>query len=332
MDFELLEKLLEEEPKYRLNQAKKAVFCDLIEDWHEVKALPKKLMEKLSENFSLEIKSEIFKAANGKTAKALLTLSDGLQTETVLMEHEKDRNTVCVSSAVGCPMGCKFCATGKMGFKRNLTKGEILTQLLVFARYLKSQGKKISNVVFMGMGEPFINYDNVLSAIKIINDKNGFGIGARKISISTSGVIEGINKLAEEKLQINLAISLHAPNNQLRSEIMPINNRYPLEKVLEAVDSYINKTSRKVMFEYLLLKDVNDSEIYAEQLANIMDRPLYMVNLIKYNPTGTFYSSDTKTIQKFKNILESRGVEVTQRYSFGTDINAACGQLATDKA
>ena len=331
MDFESLEKLLEKEPKYRLDQIKKAVFCDLIENWHEVKALPKELIEKLSKNISLEIKSEIFKATDGKTKKALITLNDGLKTETVLMEHERNRNTVCVSSAIGCPMGCKFCATGKMGFKRNLTKGEILTQLLFFARYLK-ENKRITNVVFMGMGEPFLNYDNVLSAIKIINDKNGFGIGARKISISTSGVIEGINKLAEEKLQVNLAISLHAPNNKLRSEIMPVNDRYPLEKVLEAVDDYINKTSRKVMFEYLLLRDVNDSESCAEQLATLMNKPLYMVNLIKYNPTGSFYSSDSQTIKNFNNIIESRGVEVTQRYSFGTDINAACGQLATDKA
>lgn len=332
MDFELLENLLEKEPKYRFNQVKKAVFCDLIKDWHEVKALPKELIEKLSENISLETKSELFKAGDSKTAKALITLNDGLKIESVLMEHEKDRNTVCVSSQVGCPIGCKFCATGKMGFKRNLTTGEILIQLLFFARYLKNQNKKISNVVFMGMGEPFLNYENVLSAIKIINDKNGFGIGARKISISTSGIIEGINKFSEEKLQVNLAISLHAPDDKLRSEIMPINDKYPLEKVLEAVDNYILKTSRKVMFEYLLLKNVNDSEICAEQLAKIMDRPLYMVNLIKYNSTGSFNSSDTQTIKKFKNILESRGVEVTQRYSFGTDINAACGQLATKKA
>lgn len=331
MDFELLEKILEKEPKYRLDQINKAVFYDLIEDWHEVKALPKELIEKLSEKISLEIKSEIFKATDGKTKKALITLNDGLKIETVLMEHERNRNTVCLSSAIGCPMDCKFCATGKMGFKRNLTKGEILTQLLFFARYLK-ENKRITNVVFMGMGEPFLNYDNVLFAIKIINDKNGFGIGARKISISTSGVIEGINKLAEEKLQVNLAISLHAPNNELRSEIMPVNNKYPLKKVLEAVNDYIDKTYRKVMFEYLLLRDVNDSESCAEQLATLMNKPLYMVNLIKYNPTGSFYSSDSKTIKRFKDILESRGVEVTQRYSFGTDINAACGQLATDKA
>jgi 23S rRNA (adenine2503-C2)-methyltransferase len=243
------------------------------------------------------------------------------------MKHE-DRNTVCVSSQVGCALGCLFCATGKMGFKRNLEVFEIVEQVLFFARYLKKTKDKVTNVVFMGMGEPFLNYGNVLGAIKILNDKEGFNLGARKFSISTVGITEGIEKLAEEKLQINLAISLHASNNKLRSNLIPANKKYGIEKILKKVNEYIKKTNRKVMFEYLMIKDLNDSNESAKELAFLMEKPLYFVNLISYNPTGDFQPSSKETIQKFKSILEKEGVYVTERYRFGREIKAACGQLA----
>jgi 23S rRNA (adenine2503-C2)-methyltransferase len=268
--------------------------------------------------------------------KAVIELEDGLAVETVLMKHTDRRNTICVSSQIGCPLGCLFCVTGTMGFKRNLNVSEIVEQVLFFARYLKksaqggsaSGGKNITNVVFMGMGEPFLNWENVSQAIQILNDDNCFGIGARKISVSTAGITEGIAKLIQDFPQINLAISLHAPDDKLRGELMPVNKKYSIAKILEAVDKYIEKTNRKVMFEYVMLKGINDSEEQAKKLARLLKRPLYMVNLIAYNPNGRFEPSPAEKIKKFKAILEKSGIFTTQRYRFGTDIEAACGQLA----
>lgn len=215
-----------------------------------------------------------------------------------------------------------------MSFKRNLKDFEIVEQVLFFARYLKNSQERVTNVVFMGMGEPFLNYENVISAIKILNDKEGFNLGARKFSISTAGIIEGIEKLAEEKLEVNLAISLHAPDDKLRSKLMPIGKKYSIKKILETVDDYIRKTNRKVMFEYLMIKDVNDSDSLAKKLIKLMKKRLYLVNLISYNPTADFKPSSKERIQKFKSILEKAGVYVTERYRFGREIKAACGQLA----
>lgn len=225
-------------------------------------------------------------------------------------------------------MACTYCATGKMGLKRNLTASEIVEQVLLFSRILKKEDKRVSNVVFMGMGEPFLNYDHVIKAIKYLNDKEGLNIGARHISISTCGILTGIDRLANEKMQVNLAISLHAPNDQLRSELMPVNKRFPLDNLLKTIDKYIQKTGRRVMFEYLMIKGVNDKPEHARELAKIMAKPLYMVNLIAYNPTDVYKSSDSHSIQNFKNILDKAGIAVVQRYSFGRDIEAACGQLA----
>lgn len=329
MDFKKFQQSFESEPKYRLNQAMKSLFQDLINNWQEAIGLPLALREKLDKEFPIEISAESFTSKDKNTVKTLITLEDGLEVETVLMRHKDNRNTVCVSSQVGCPMNCSFCATGKMGFKRNLEVWEILEQILFFARYLKDLNEKITNVVFMGMGEPFLNYQNVMTAIRILNDKNGFNLGARHISISTCGIIEGIKKLADEDMQINLAISLHAPDNETRSKIMPANKNYPIEKILKAVDEYIKKTNRQVMFEYIMLKNVNDSEEHAIALAKLLKKPLYMVNLIVYNPTGLFYPSPASQIKKFKEILESEGITVTQRHEFGQDIEGACGQLAT---
>ena len=331
MNLEKLEQILKTESAFRLKQARKAVFFDLAEDWSEVTTLPKNIREILQKEVPLEIQGELFSSKDGRTVKARLVLDDGLAIETVLMKHTDKRNTICVSSQVGCPLGCLFCVTGKMGFKRNLNASEIVEQVLFFARYLKKNDEKITNVVFMGIGEPFLNWENVSQAIQVINDDNCFGIGARKISVSTAGITEGIEKLAEEFPQINLAISLHAPDDKLRGELMPINKKYSIQKVLQSVDNYIEKTNRKVMFEYVMLKDVNDSAKQAKELAKLLKKPLYMVNLITYNPNGHFESSSPEKIKKFKAILEKAGIFATQRYRFGTDIKAACGQLAGKK-
>lgn len=328
MNLENIKIALEGQPKFRFAQVYKAVYQDLISDWSENTTLPLSLREKLNELSPLQIEAEVFGSDKSETQKALLTLDDKAKIETVLMRHEDGRCTVCVSSQVGCPLGCAFCATGKLGFKRNLTTDEIILQVLFFARLLKKENARVSNVVFMGMGEPFLNYDNVMSAVKILNDKDIFNIGARHISISTSGVIEGINKFMKEDMQINLAISLHAPNDKLRAQLMPIDRKYSLPKLMEAIEKYVKLKSRQVMFEYLLIDGVNDQDEQARELAALMKNPLYTVNLIRYNPTGSFQPSSAATIKRFKNLLLREGIKVTQRYSFGQDISAACGQLA----
>ena len=328
MDLIQFQRLFNKEPRYRLEQAKKALFHDLIQNWQTAKTLPLSLREELNKEWPIEISAKTFVSKDRNTIKAILTLKDGLKIEAVLMRHKNKRNTICVSSQVGCPINCSFCATGKMGFERNLEVWEIVEQVLFFARYLKKIKEKVTNIVFMGMGEPFLNYQNVIGAIKILNDKEGFNLGARHFSISTVGIIDGgIEELAKEELQINLAISLHAPNDELRSKLMPINKKYPIKKVLNAVDDYIKKTRRRVMFEYIMIKNVNDSEEHAKTLVRLMKKPLYFVNLISYNFTGIFKSSPASRIKKFKEILEKEGVTVTQRYRFGEGIEAACGQL-----
>jgi len=330
MNLHNLEKALAGEPAYRLKQAKKAVFEQLISDWQEATIFPVALREKLNQECPLGIEAEIFPSGAGKAVKAQLTLKDGLKIETVLMRHKEERNTVCVSSAVGCPMGCLFCATGKLGLKRNLTADEIVEQVLFFSRYLAKEKDRVDNVVFMGMGEPFLNYDNVMKAIRIINSKEGFNIGARKISISTVGVTEGIRKLANENLQVNLAISLHAPNNKIRLKIIPTTKKYSIEKILTAVNEYIDKTNRKVMFEYLMINDLNDNEPAARELARLMKKPLYFVNLIMYNPTGVFSPSTEVRILRFKEILRKNRINFSERFRFGREVKAACGQLVAD--
>ena len=328
MDLNNLEKVLKKEPEYRQKQANLAVFVNLIEDWQEATFFGLQLRQELNKECPLSIKAETLVSKTKDSIKASITLKDDLKIESVLMHHKDGRNTVCVSCQVGCALGCEFCATGKMGFERNLDCFEIIEQALFFARYLKKNNKRISNVVFMGMGEPFLNYENVLKAIRILNYKEGLNIGARNISVSTAGIPEGIEKLSKEGFQVNLAVSLHAPNNKLRSQIMPINKKYILEQVLKAVDSYIKITKRKVMFEYLLIKDINDSDQHAMELAKLMRKPLYFLNLILYNSTGFFKPSSAKRVEEFKKILKTAGVNFSQRHRFGDDIKAACGQFA----
>jgi 23S rRNA (adenine2503-C2)-methyltransferase len=336
MDIEAIKKILEKEPAFRLKQIKKAIFQDLIENWSQASTLPQSLRDKLPAIISLKEEKKLSSKDN-RTIKVLFKLEDGLNIESVLMRHEEKRNTVCVSSQAGCAMNCKFCATGQQGFKRNLSSEEIIDQVLFFARLLKKEKEKITNVVFMGMGEPMLNYDNVLESIKILNDKDGFNIGSRKMSISTSGITEGIKKLADENLQVNLAVSLHASNNELRSKLMPINNKYPIEKILSAVDNYIEKTNRRVMFEYLMIDGINDSEVQAKELAKVLKenlkKQIYFVNLISFNPIGhsDFKPSPNNKIKSFKQALEDAEISATLRYRFGQEIDAACGQLATNE-
>jgi len=364
MDLSNLEKVLEKEPKYRFKQANEAVFKNFISDWSEATFFTKNLRERLNKECPLEIKADVLVSKKEDSVKARITLKDGLMVEAVLMRHKDGRNTVCVSSQVGCPLGCLFCATGKMGFKRNLTSSEIIEQVIFFSQYLKkitlseAEGSAlhVTNVTYMGMGEPFLNYENVLKSIRILNDKEFFNIGARSISVSTSGIIEGIKKFSGEGLQVhphtkqdggaelgtywnnprssvgvNLAISLHAPNDKLRKYLMPIDKKYPLEAVLKAVDDYIKITKRKVMFEYVLINGVNDTVECAKQLAKLMEKKLYFLNLILYNATGVFKPSKTKNIEKFKSVLKKNKINFVQRYRFGDDIQAACGQFTTSK-
>ena len=327
MDLIQFKRLFHKQPKYRFGQAKMAIFRDLIQNWQEAVTLPLSLREELNKKFPIKIPAKTFISEDKNTTKALLVLKDGFRIETVLMRHKDKRNTICVSSQVGCSLDCFFCATSKIGFKRNLEVWEIIEQVLFFARYLKKNKERITNIVFMGMGEPFLNYQNVIGAIKILNDKEGFNMGARHFSISTVGIVEGIKKLAKEKLQINLAISLHAPNDELRSKLMPINKKYPIKKIFNAVDDYIDNTGRRAMFEYIMINNLNDSEECAKELARLMKKHLYFVNLISYNPTGIFKPSSSLRIKKFKEILEKKGVMVTQRHRFGQGIKGACGQL-----
>ena len=335
MNLSILHQVIKDEPKFRHKQIENAVFIELIDDWNKSSVLPYALKERLNQDCPLDIKAEILKTEGREpTHKALITLEDGAQIEAVLIRQKGGRNTVCVSSQVGCPLKCAFCATGQLGFTRNLKAHEIVEQVLLFMRELKTEGndEKIDNIVFMGMGEPFLNYIEVIKALKWLNDPESFNFGARRLSVSTSGVTEGIRKIGGEKLQINLAISLHFATDISRRRYMPIAEKYPLEKLMDAADEYIRKTGRKVMFEYVMIKGINDSDNDAKLLIALMDRkPLYMVNLIPYNPTGRFQASTEERVDQFQKTLEKAGVIVTRRRSYGGDISAACGQLAASK-
>ncbi len=334
MNLSILHQTIENEPKFRHQQLDQAVFVDLVSNWDEASVLPKNLREKLNNTCPLDIKAELSKTSGVETTwKALVTLDDGAEIETVLIRQKGNRNTVCVSSQVGCPLACAFCATGTLGFKRNLKAYEIVEQVLFFMRELKKEGgeSKVDNIVFMGMGEPFLNYPEVLKALKWLNDPETFNFGSRRLSVSTSGIPEGIIKIGGEKLQINLAVSLHFATDLSRQRYMPIANKYPLDKLMLAVDEYIRKSGRKVMFEYLMIRDVNDSDNDAKLLISLMSKQLYMVNLIPYNPTGRFLPSTEERVAKFKKMLVDGGVNVTTRRSYGSSIDAACGQLAAKK-
>lgn len=333
MDFDRLQTLLAErgEPAYRLAQAKRAFFIDFAASWDEVTVYSKPLREKLADIPWNELSVlRVQEAPHGDTVKTLFSCVDGQKIETVLMRHEDGRNTVCVSSQAGCAMACAFCATGTMGLKRNLTSWEIAEQVVHYARWLKPKGERVSNVVLMGMGEPFHNYDQVMKALRLLNDKDGLNLGARHLSISTCGIVPGILKFADENFQANLAISIHAGTDEVRDKFMPVNKPYPLAKLMAAVKTYMEKTNRQVMFEYLLLKGVNDRYEDAAALAKLLgpDYRLVHVNVIKYHPTEAFDATARDKRIEFVRWLHELGVPATHRITFGEDIDAACGQLA----
>lgn len=334
MNLEKLDEIFKDEPGFRKKQALKFVFQDLNEDWEKASIFSKDFRQNLEKNLSLKINYEILWSEDKKSAKALIKMDDGMAVETVLMKS-KNRNTVCVSSQVGCPVGCIFCATGKLGFSRNLKYWEIVEQILIFARILKHEfsGERVTNVVFMGMGEPFLNYENVMKATNLINLKEGFGIAARKISISTVGIIPEIKKFANEEKQFNLAVSLHTPDDETRRKLIKINDQYPIKELFEALEFYIEKTNRKVMLEYSLFQDINDSEKQAQELASLIKKKQYWtLNLIEYNEyeknDASLKKSSKENSEKFKNILIKNNVQFTERFKFGRSIKGACGQLA----
>ena len=318
---------------FRAKQVFNWLFKNGVDHFAEMTNLPAGLRDKIAEKAFISRLScqESSKAKDG-TIKYLWLLSDHELIESVYLPGEQGRNTVCISSQVGCMLNCRFCATGSGGFVRNLTSGEIVDQVLKMQAGISPEGfgePRISNVVLMGMGEPLANLDHVLAAVEIINDRAGLNIGMRKITISTSGLVPGIRTLAERDLQLVLAISLNAPNNQLRSYLMPINQKYPLEELLAASRYYIKKTGRRITFEYVLIKDVNESVQLARATASLLQGILCNVNLIPLNSVNDFKlkKPDRKKINRFKEILEEQGIETTIRQERGSKIEAACGQL-----
>jgi 23S rRNA (adenine2503-C2)-methyltransferase len=318
--------------EFRMKQLYRAATKELRGSIDEVTTLSKELRSAFEARritlSSLEPVT-VQRSRDRSTTKVLFRLQDGNEVEAVLMEHHNERNTVCISSQAGCAFACAFCSTGQAGFARNLSAVEIFDQAVYFARELATGGKRLTNVVFMGMGEPFHNYDAVMEAIALLNDPHGFGLGHRHITVSTVGLVDRIDQFSHEGIQVNLAISLHAPNDSLRSSFMPVDRRYPIAQLMASCQRYVERTHRKVFFEYVMLSGVNDSDECARELAGLMRGHLYHVNLIPYNqtPDAPFTGSAQDRIWQFARILDEAGVPVTVRRNMGRDIAAACGQL-----
>ena len=314
------------EKSYRAEQVFKWIYVDEVSSFDDMTNISKELREKLKEVFSFH-NFKILKKQESVdgTKKYLFDILDENAIETVLMEYHHGK-TICVSSQVGCKMGCKFCASTGIKFARNLTAGEIVEQILAVQR---DEQIRISNIVFMGIGEPLDNFDNVMKAIKILNNPKGLNIGARHISISTSGLVPKIYELADRNLQCTLSISLHATNNKKRNEMMPVNNAYNIEELMKACRYYISKTNKRISFEYALAKDNNDNLKDADELAKLLKGMLCHVNLIPINKieNGKFTKSTNENIIKFRDYLNSKGIVATIRRELGSDIDAACGQL-----
>ena len=313
--------------KFRARQIHNWIYLKSVKTIDEMTDLSKDCREKLAEIAEVsDVKIKTKQVSKDGTIKYLIEYTDGNCVETVLMRFDNRANlTACVSSQVGCAVNCSFCATGKRGFVRNLTAAEIVEQVLTIQR---DTGLKVTNVVFMGQGEPLLNLDNVLQALTIFNED--FQIGARRITVSTSGIVPQINKLAELDLQSTLALSLHAPVSEIRKKIMPIENKYSLCELKPALKNYVNKTGRRITIEYLLIKDLTDTIEMAKQTANYLKDIKCNVNLIPYNSTDNsdFKKPDGTSVMKFKYILEHSGKKVTIRLERGADIDAACGQLS----
>ncbi len=315
--------------KYRATQLFTWIYEKKAKSFDEMSDVSKLFRDELNRDFCLTL-PKIYKKQESKdgTIKLLLELEDGSKVETALMPYNYG-NAICVSSQVGCNMSCAFCASGLLKKKRNLEVHEIVGQVIVMNELLAQKDKRVTHVVVMGTGEPFDNYDNVIDFIRIINHPKALAIGARHISVSTCGIVPGIRKYAKEGLQSNLAISLHAPNDEIRNQIMPISKFYKMNELMDAVKYYEKEAGRRVTFEYIMLKDVNDSLECAEQLVKLIKGTLAYVNLIPYNPVDekSFKRSDDKQVHKFFSYLMQHGVNTTVRKEFGNDIDAACGQL-----
>ncbi len=320
------------EPAYRARQVWQGLYRNFWNKPEEFTNLPAGLRSHLGESLQFHVLTPISQlvSSDKQTVKTLFQLHDGRAIETVLMQYDV-RNTLCISTQAGCAMGCVFCATGQMGFKRHLSSGEIVAQVMYYARMLHDRGDAVTNVVVMGMGEPFHNYDNTLAAIDRLNDPEGYNFGARRFTISTVGLVPAIRRFAAEKRQVNLAISLHAADDTLRTSMLPVNKSYPIDELLSACREYVEATGRRITFEWALVNGVNDTPEQAERLADLLEGLLCHVNAIPLNPT-TGYSGQATTREradKFQEILTRRGIPCTIRLRRGIDIQAGCGQLAS---
>ncbi len=321
------------EPGYRIDQVWRGMYQGLKVNPGEISNIPKSLRIRLKDyfNYSNLLTESTLISANGQTEKTLFRLPDNLAIETVLMRYEK-RRTLCISTQSGCALGCVFCATGQMGFGRHLTSGEIIEQVVLFERILRENDESLTNIVVMGMGEPFHNYDNTMAALDRLNHPKGLNMGARRFTVSTVGLIPQILRFAKERRQINLAISLHAAEDELRNSMLPINKRYPLRDLMDACREYVNTTHRRITFEWALILGVNDTVEQANTLAELLHGMLCHVNIIPLNPTKG-YAGESTTIQRariFQGELERKGISCTIRVRRGIDIQAGCGQLASE--
>lgn len=316
------------EKEFKAIQVYEWLYKKRVKTFDEMTNVKKEVIEKLKQDFAIKPLEVLKKQIDTDVCKYLFGLEDGNKIEAVLMKHDYG-NSLCVSTQVGCNMSCAFCESGRLKKVRNLNSYEMVLQILQVEEDLKI---RISHVVLMGIGEPFDNYDNVIRFIDIINEPKGIDLGARHITVSTSGLVPKINEFAENPKQVNLAISLHAPNNEIRNQIMPINKAYPIEKLIEAVKNYLNKTNRRVTFEYIMLQGINDSEKEAIELASLLKGINCYVNLIPYNETSHIkYKKSTKEqIMKFYDTLKKHNINVTVRKEFGRKVSAACGQLRSN--
>lgn len=319
--------------KFRATQVWDWLYKKRVTDFSEMININKECLQLLEDHFVIQtLKEEIKQESKDGTIKFLFQLQDGNVIETVLMRFHYGLS-VCVTTQVGCNIGCSFCASGVLKKNRDLSSGEIVEQIMSVQQYLDEAGKaeRVSHIVVMGIGEPFDNYENLMDFLYVVNSQTGLAIGARHITVSTSGLADKIYDFADANLQVNLAVSLHAPNDELRTRIMKINRAFPLEKLMKAVDYYLEKTNRRITFEYILLKDVNDHKEEAEQLAKLLSdkRHLSYVNLIPYNPVGDndYERSEKEAILAFYETLMKKGINCGVRTEHGTDIDAACGQL-----
>ncbi len=320
------------QPAFRAQQIWTGLYKNF---WHspdEFTNLPKSVREKMALEFRFNVLTPnlVLDSSDGQTRKILFKLVDGRQVEAVLMRYSK-RRTLCISTQVGCAMGCTFCATGQMGFSRHLSSGEIVAQVMYYASQLHLESSTVTNIVLMGMGEPFHNYENTMKAIDLLNDADGYNFGARRITISTSGLVPAIRKFSSEKRQVNLAVSLHAAENDLRESMMPVNKRYDIEELITACREYVETTGRRITFEWALINGINDTPEQAHKLVTLLKGLICHVNAIPLNPTMGYSGKATsrERADAFKQILETNGIPCTIRTRRGIDIYAGCGQLAS---